>query len=251
LKIQMLGTGSAFAKQYFNTNALIYANGYNLLIDCGSTAMQSLYELNIPLDSIDGVWITHIHSDHIGGLEELAFRTKYELHKKIDLYVAEDLLPSLWENCLKGGLINEREGFVALEDYYDIIVVKELQSVKVTDELHIEPIRTVHVPGKPNYSLYINDFFFYSADMQFNPELLARLHRERGCRLIFHDCQLEKPRNIHTMLEELLTLPIELQQITWLMHYNDHVTDFHGKTGAMRFLTQHDLIDIHMMQVRT
>ncbi|MEX1028476.1 MAG: MBL fold metallo-hydrolase [Paenibacillaceae bacterium] len=251
MKIQMLGTGSAFAKQYLNTNALIHANGYNMLIDCGSTAMLALHQLNIPLDRIDGVWITHVHADHIGGLEELAFRMKYEFNKKIDLYVAEDMLPTLWENCLKGGLINEREGFVSLEDYYDVNVVNEQQSVKVTDELNIEPIRTVHVPGKPNYSLYINDYFFYSADMQFNPELLDQLHRERGCRLIFHDCQLEPPRNIHTMLEELLTLPIDLQQIIWLMHYNDHVANFHGKTGAMRFLPQHELIDISMMHVRT
>lgn len=250
MKIQMLGTGSAFAKQYFNTNALIYSNGYNLLIDCGSTAMKALHQLDIPIESIDGVWITHIHADHIGGLEELAFRSKYELHRKIDLYVMEPLMPTLWDNCLKGSLINEHDGIVSLEDYFDVIIVKEQQSVKVTDDLNIEPLRTEHVPGKPSYSLYINDYFFYSADMQFNPKLLEQLHRDRGCGLIFHDCQLESRGNIHTMLEELLTLPIELQQIICLMHYSDHVADFYGKTGAMRFLTQHEYIDISMMQVK-
>lgn len=242
----MLGTGSAFAKTLYNTNALIFANGYNLLIDCGSTAMQSLHQLHIPLDSIDGVWITHLHADHIGGLEELAFRTKYELNKKVDLYVMESLMPTLWDNCLKGGLRNEHAGFNSLEDYYDVIVVREQQTVQVTDELYIEPIRTIHVPDKPNYSLYINDFFFYSADMQFNSELLDHLHRERGCRLIFHDCQLELPGMIHTTLEQLLTLPIELQQNIWLMHYSDHMPHYQGKTGAMRFLTQHQCVDIKL-----
>jgi len=240
----MLGTGSAFAKTYYNTNALIYANGYNLLIDCGSTAMLSLYQLNIPLDSIDGVWVTHLHADHIGGLEELAFRTKYELNKKIDLYVMESLMPTLWDHCLKGTLINDQDGFISLADYYDVIVVKEQQTVKVIEELHIEPIRTEHVPGKPNYSLFINDFFFYSADLQFNSELLMQLHRERGCGLIFHDCQLELPGIVHTTLEQLLTLPLDIQQNIRLMHYSDNMPQYIGKTGAMQFLTQHESMDI-------
>jgi len=243
LKIQMLGTGSAFAKQYFNTNALIYAKGYNLLIDCGNTAMQSLHKLDIPLERIDGVWITHIHADHVGGLEELAFRSKYKLQRKLDLYVMETLMPSLWDNCLKGGLINQQDGFVSLEDYYNVIVVKEQHSVIVSEDLIIEPIRTEHVPGKPNYSLYMNNSFFYSGDIQFNPELLEHLYRERGCLLIFHDCQLETPGYVHATLNELLTLPTELQQILWLMHYDDHVNQYHGKTGAMRFLPQHECMN--------
>jgi hydroxyacylglutathione hydrolase len=244
LKIQMLGTGSAFAKQYYNTNGLILANGYNLLIDCGNTAPASLHQLNIPLNSIDGVWITHIHADHIGGLEELAFRMKYEFFKRIDLYVTEDILPTLWDNCLKGGLIDELEGNVSIDDYFDVIVVKAHQSVKITGELNIEPIPTLHVQGKPSYSLYMNDFFFYSADIQFSPQLLNQLFHERGCRLIFHDCQLEPPKNVHTLLTELLTLPDELQQIIRLMHYSDNVDHYYGKTGVMRFLSQHEIVDI-------
>lgn len=43
LRIQMIGTGSAFAKKYFNNNALIYTKIGKLLVDCGITAPQALY----------------------------------------------------------------------------------------------------------------------------------------------------------------------------------------------------------------
>lgn len=38
LQLQMLGTGSAFAKKYFNNNALLGDGSFTLLIDCGITA---------------------------------------------------------------------------------------------------------------------------------------------------------------------------------------------------------------------
>ncbi|MDF2960866.1 MAG: fold metallo-hydrolase, partial [Paenibacillus sp.] len=63
LQIQMIGTGSAFSKKFYNNNALAFCNGFTLLIDCGSTAPRALHELNIPLNRIDGLLITHIHSD--------------------------------------------------------------------------------------------------------------------------------------------------------------------------------------------
>jgi ribonuclease BN (tRNA processing enzyme) len=245
LKIQMLGTGSAFAKKYFNTNALIYSNGYTLLIDCGVTATLSLHHLGISLTTIDGIWITHIHADHVGGLEEIAFRSKYELQKRMDLYIPEQLLQTLWENCLKGGLLNMEGGSISLEDYFDVIVVRESHPVKLSNDLIIEPIRTEHVPGKPSYSLYINDFFFYSSDLQFNPDLLLHLHQDRGCETIFHDCQLKPPGIIHTTLTELLTLPLYVQNKIWLMHYGDDACDFVGRTGPMKFLSQHISMELH------
>ncbi|UUZ95900.1 MBL fold metallo-hydrolase [Paenibacillus sp. P25] len=75
LHIQMIGTGSAFAKRYYNNNALVRTEGFTLLIDCGVTAPRALYELNVPLTDIDAVLITHIHADHVGGSRSLRSNT--------------------------------------------------------------------------------------------------------------------------------------------------------------------------------
>ena len=74
------------------------------VIDCGVTATLSLYQLQIPINRIDGIFITHLHADHIGGLEELAYQNLYLFKRKPQLFVPEKLLEPLWENSLKAGM---------------------------------------------------------------------------------------------------------------------------------------------------
>lgn len=237
LQIQMIGTGSAFAKTFYNNNALIYADGFTLLIDCGITAPRALYELGIPLNQIDAVLISHIHADHVGGLEELAFQYMYVFKRKIKLLVPDSLETVLWEHTLRGGLENKAEGLVSLNDYFDVVPLAERTATSIHPELTVELLPTDHIPGKASYSLLLNGKVFYSADMKFNAPLLIGLH-ERGCELILHDCQLFRPGTAHACLDELITLPEEVQENVLLMHYGDNMSEFIGKTGRMAFMEQ-------------
>src|SRR5690606_39016499 len=129
LQIQMIGTGSAFAKKYFNNNALVYTEGCTLLIDCGITAPLALHQAGINVDAIDAVLITHLHGDHVGGLEELAFQMLYTFKKKPLLYIMDTLVEPLWENCLKAGM--DDAGRMALESYFEVVVMKEGDPCKI------------------------------------------------------------------------------------------------------------------------
>jgi ribonuclease BN (tRNA processing enzyme) len=236
LDILMLGTGNAFAKKYFNNNALLSHNGYTLMIDCGITAPIALHKIGRPLDAIDAIIITHIHADHTGGLEEFAFRMKFQYRKKPVLYVPEDLVEPLWEHTLRGGL--EQENWRSLEDYFIVRRIREGEPVELHDGLNVEIIRTEHIPGKKSYSLLINNSFFYTSDMKFNPDLVTDLVRGRGC-VVFHDCQFLSPGAVHASLDELLTLPEDVQSHVYLMHYADDRERYEGRTGRMRFVEQH------------
>jgi hydroxyacylglutathione hydrolase len=239
ITVQMLGTGSAFATKYDNTNALITCNGYQLLGDCGMTAPRTLHKLGIPFDRIDGVFISHLHADHVGGLEEFAFQMYYVFKKRPVLWIPSVLRTPIWENTLKGGMDNPVESITSLDHYFD---VRELET-GIPQDIHpgfrIETLPTVHIPGKPSFGLYINDSIYYSADSIFNRERLEHLYTKRGLKHILHECQLKGSSPIHASLDELLTLPAELQQITRLMHYGDHKEEFDGRTGSMTFLEQH------------
>lgn len=240
LRLQMLGTGGAFAKKYFNNNGLLYAGDFTLLIDCGITAPLALHSLGKPLDDIDAVLITHIHGDHVGGLEELAFRMKYGSGRKPVLYIADKLAGPLWENTLKGGL--SQEGVIgSLDDVFEVRLLTEGQRAQLSPGLTVELLQTPHIPGKTSYSLYLNDEIFYSADMTFQPELLKKLVNERNCRKILHEVQLTGPGEVHTTLQELLSLPAELQKQILLMHYGDEMESCLGATGKMEFLRQHEV----------
>nr|WP_276355881.1 MBL fold metallo-hydrolase [Cohnella sp. YIM B05605] len=247
MRLQMLGTGSAFAKSFYNNNALLKSGGRTLLVDFGITAPRALFELGIGFDEIDAVLISHIHADHIGGLEELAFQMKFIYRRKPILYLEESLVTPLWEHSLRGGL--EQEAFRSLEDYFEVRPLRAGRKCELLPGLSAELVLTRHIPNKPSFSFLFNDRFFYTADMTFDRELLERLVNERGVDTIFHDCQLHPPGVVHADLAMLLTLPEELQRIIYLMHYGDDQPAFVGRTGRMRFIEQHKIYAIENGQV--
>ncbi|QJD88085.1 ribonuclease Z [Cohnella herbarum] len=236
MKVQMLGTGSAFAKAFHNNNALFTVDGRRLLVDCGITAPKALHELGYSFNDLDAVLITHIHGDHIGGLEEFAFQMKFIYGRKPTLYIADTLAEPLWENSLKGGL--QQNPSDTLSDYFVLRPIAEGIVHELLPGLQVELIATNHIPNKANYSLLFNGFFFYSGDIVFDGELLESLVSKRGVQLIFHDCQLHPPGVVHACLSQLLTLPAHIQERLYLMHYGDDQPEFIGRTGLMRFIEQ-------------
>ena len=233
--ITMVGTGSAFAKKYYNNNAIIESKNKRLLIDCGITLPTALNHMNISFSELDAILISHIHADHVGGLEELAYQMMFIYERKPILYIAETLLQPLWENTLRGGLV--QGDLNKIEDFFDVRPLTVGDEHELISGITVKLLHTKHIPGKNSYSFILNKQFFYTADMQFDRNLLEKLGNEQ-IHTIFHDCQLESPSAVHASLDELLTLPESLQQKIWLMHYGDNIENYKGKTGAMRIVEQ-------------
>ncbi|MFC5403142.1 MBL fold metallo-hydrolase [Cohnella soli] len=238
----MLGTGSAFAKSFDNNNALLTVGERRLMIDCGITAPKTLFQLGYTFGDIDALLLTHIHADHIGGVEEFAFQMKFVYGRKPILYIADTLIEPLWEHSLKGGL--QQNPGDTLADYFDVKPLSEGVTHELLPGLRAELLLTRHIPNKASYSLLLNDTFFYSGDMVFDLELLESLVNERGINVIFHDCQLHPPGVVHACLPQLLTLPAHIQRLTYLMHYGDDQPDFVGRTGLMKFVEPHTTYEL-------
>lgn len=72
LKVTLLGTGTPRPLvTRFGPSTLIEAGSEKLLIDCGRGAPQRLWQLNMPLREVTGVFLTHLHSDHLMGVPDL------------------------------------------------------------------------------------------------------------------------------------------------------------------------------------
>ena len=71
MKFSVIGSGSKGNVTYLETNKT------KILIDCGLTFKQinvRLKALELDLENLDGVFITHEHTDHVAGLDVLLRR---------------------------------------------------------------------------------------------------------------------------------------------------------------------------------
>ncbi len=71
-RVTLLGTGSpAPVMRRFGPGVLVQAGGRTLLIDSGRGVTQRLFQLGVKLGTINALFITHLHSDHVVGIPDL------------------------------------------------------------------------------------------------------------------------------------------------------------------------------------
>lgn len=71
-KVTLLGTGSpAPVIDRFGPSILVEAGTEKLLFDCGRGATQRIYQLKMPLGTVNTLFLTHLHSDHVVGIPDL------------------------------------------------------------------------------------------------------------------------------------------------------------------------------------
>jgi ribonuclease Z len=72
MRITLLGTGTPFpTPERFGSAILVEAGSKKLLFDCGRGAVIRLTEAGVNPREIDGLFLTHLHSDHVVGVPDL------------------------------------------------------------------------------------------------------------------------------------------------------------------------------------
>jgi len=229
MKLTFLGTGSAFtvgADNFQSNMVLENDQGKRLLIDCGSDVRWSLHAVGLSYKDIDAVYISHLHADHTGGLEWLAF-TRYfdKTCTKPTLYISENQAHTLWNKVLAGGLSSVEGKISDLSTYFHVKTIPE-NSYFTWSGVEFKIVQTMHVVSGftivPCFGLLftVNDkSIFITTDTQFAPHQLLDFYAMAD--IIFHDCETTKFKSrVHAHYEELISLDPSLKKKIWLYHYN-------------------------------
>jgi phosphoribosyl 1,2-cyclic phosphate phosphodiesterase len=184
MKITFLGTGNAWGLNELSPDALSQAvltstdprdrrlrtsiyieiDSQNILVDCGPDFSQQRRKYGIA--SIDALLITHTHSDHIGGLDDLKpYKRARTEWSPIPAYAH----PDAWK------AIKEGRGFGYLVGTKDEVKVLEERTIESgiafsIGDVAVTPFKTLHdqlAPGSVGYILdaegkrivYTSDFW--------------------------------------------------------------------------------------------
>jgi ribonuclease BN (tRNA processing enzyme) len=227
LSVRVVGVGDAFTARYHNACLLVEARSTRLLVDAPPALARALRDLSLAraseppvgLDDIDHVLITHLHGDHVGGLEQLLFWRRFVTLRKATLYAVPEVLAGLWDTRLRGGMdtLMDTPGGptrkLALDDYADVRSLAPGENV--IGDLVLEHRPTIHhIPTSALRVRACGKVLGYSADTAFDPSLVAWLDASD---LFFHETNL----GVHTPLASLVALPSETRARMRLIHYPD------------------------------
>lgn len=223
--LTFLGVGAGLSPELGNNNVLIESEdrSVNLLVDCGPVTAGDL-KIEGRLPGIQQAFLTHVHDDHVGGLQLWAQLNRYVYRQRPRLFFREELYDELWNGSLRGGLgavnVADGPGTVGLDAYFEPEVLKPGDAIRLEGLPVITPRTSLHVHGKPSFGFFLGEDVFYSSDSQELPPT----HGPTGkpLRAIFQDCQLFETRHdVHTPLSRLVReMPAAQKAVTTLMHYN-------------------------------
>lgn len=230
-QLTFLGSGSAFyvgehVGENWQSNLLIESpSGRRLLLDCGTDIRFSLRERGLCVTDIDDVYISHLHADHVGGLEWLAFGSKFSARaQKPRLLANHAIAKDLWSRTLRGGLGSLEGQEASIHTYFELHAIRE-NACFDWEGIQFQPVQVLHVMDgfriSPSYGLQFTlggTRIFFTADMQFTPTQVNQFYRSAD--LILHDCETAAFKSgVHAHYEQLRELPADLKRKMWLYHY--------------------------------
>lgn len=197
-------------------SALVEYSGRNILIDCGPDFRQQILSVGNP--HVDALLLTHIHYDHIGGLEELrGFRN-------LPIYARHDVIKAL----------QKRLSYCFSENPYPGVPHFNLVEINDTDTfecagIQVEPIPVMHYK-LPILGFRIGPLAYITDCNKITQKQVSRLHGIPM--LVLNALRLEEHIS-HFSLNQALDIIEQIKPVRALLIHMSHNIGLHAETSKL------------------
>lgn len=226
LEIEFLGTGTSTGvpmlrchcpvcmsadprDKRLRTSAIVRYQGARILIDCGPDFRTQM--LRASDDNIDAVLLTHIHFDHVAGLDDLR---AYCFEKPMPLYARADVLRDIHQRIPYCFAENPYPGVPQFEEH--VIDDKPF----LVEGVHVEPLPVMHY-RLPIYGYRIGPLAYITDAKTIDDAVIERL---KGVPLLVINSLRQGHHISHMCLEETLAVIGRIRPgRAYLVHMSDRM----------------------------
>lgn len=226
LEIEFLGTGTSTGvpmlrchcpvcmssderDKRLRTSAIVRYQGTRILIDCGPDFRTQM--LRASDDNLDAVLLTHIHYDHVAGLDDLR---AYCFERPFPLYARADVLRNLHARIPYCFATDPYPGVAQFEEH---VIGDEPFLV---EGVRVEPIPVMHYK-LPIIGFKIGPLAYITDAKNIADDVIARL---QGVPLLVINALRIEPHLSHMCLSETLDVVRRIKPgKTYLVHMSDRI----------------------------
>ena len=246
LTLVPLGIGDAFSALNYTHCLAVGGDDHWLLIDCPHPIRKMMREaettsgIGLDVDRIEAVVVTHLHADHVSGLEDFAYFNYFVVGRRTKILAHSLVLDRLWPETLHGGMGTNgwnHDGSPTcheFDEYFDCAAM-EVGTSTTIGPFQIECRPTRHTI--PTFAVRVRAWgrtLGVSSDTAHDPALIDWLSEAD---LIIHEATPLEESEIHTPYRHLAALPDHLRARIRLIHMPD---GFHPDPRLIAPLRQGD-----------